>query len=1101
MSGEAHQIEDWIEDSYPLSPVQQGMLYHSVSAQTKGVEIEQVVGDLSEELDVCAFETAWALAVARHPVLRSAFRWDGLNEPVQEVRRQVKLDWTRQDWRGLSASAVEERLRNYLETDRQRGFEMNSAPLMRMAVFWVGHVHYRFVWTFHHALLDGRSFVLVLREVFALYESLRQGENLELPPPPVFSEHIQWLERQDWTKAEPFWRRTLKGFRAPNSLLPDRLLNAEERTGGARDAEELRLSAASTARLQTFATEQGVTLNTLVQGAWALLLARYGGEDDVVFGATRACRRSSVSGADATAGLFINTVPLRVKVDGSRTVSAWLQGIRRQWIALRDYEHTPLVRIQNWSEIPPGSSLFESLVIFENATLDAWVRASGAAWLRRHFHLFEQAYYPLTLAAYGDADLLLKIQFDGRQFEPANIRRRLAQLQRVLETFAEQPDQRLEEISILTETERVELLEQWNPARVESRPGATLPELFEAQVERTPHAVALVCDGRALSYDELNRRANRLAHELQNCGVGPEILVGVCLERSSELVVALLAILKAGGAYVPIDLSYPPERVAFILRDTRTPVLVTQEKLADRLPAHQAKVIFVDQRERSPVAGNGSIRPEVEANPRRRAQAENLAYVIYTSGSTGSPKGVLVTHHNVVRLFQATDDWFRFNRTDVWTLFHSYAFDFSVWELWGALLYGGKLVVVPYTLSRSPEEFLELLLRERVTVLNQTPSAFGQLMQADLRSGSADGLALRCVIFGGEALDLAALKPWLERHGDQRPQLVNMFGITETTVHVTYRPVAHSDVGQRSVIGLPIPDLQVYVLDHHLRPAPMGVPGELYVGGAGLGRGYLHRPELTAERFIPHPFSAAPGARLYRTGDLGRWLPNRDLEYLGRADDQVKIRGFRVELGEIEAVLAEHPAVREAVVLVREETPGDKRLVGCLVTEQPAPALNALRDFVRAKLPEYMVPGGFVLLDSFPLTTNGKIDRRALAKLEARRGESESLLEQPGTEMERKVAEVWQRVLRVSQVGLDGNFFELGGNSLLLVQAHSQLRSVLKKDLPITKLFQYPTVRSLARFLSELSDAEPALQKAQERASRHTEALARRAQWAEIVKR
>lgn len=493
-----------------------------------------------------------------------------------------------------------------------------------------------------------------------------------------------------------------------------------------------------------------------------------------------------------------------------------------------------------------------------------------------------------------------------------------------------------------------------------------------------------------------------------------------------------------------------------------------------------------------------STASELEANPRSGVTAGNLAYVIYTSGSTGQPKGVLVTHANVVRLFQTTESWFHFSREDVWTLFHSYAFDFSVWEIWGALLYGGKLVVVPYLMSRSPDEFHALLLQEDVTVLNQTPSAFRQLIQADKMSVLP---CLRLVIFGGEALDLECLKPWFERHGDRRPQLVNMFGITETAVHVTYRPLALSDLGLGSVIGIPIPDLQAYVLDKALRPVPMGVPGELYVGGAGLGRGYLNRPELTAERFVPNALGGQPGERLYRTGDLVRWLPNRDLEYLGRIDDQVKIRGFRIELGEIEAVLADHPAVVQAAVLVREDAPGDKRLAAYFVARKPTPASIDLRNFLLGRLPEYMVPAAFVVLESFPLTTNGKINRRALAAMPVKRLETETAFEPPRTELERTIAEIWQQILRVPKVGLDENFFELGGNSLLIVQVHGKLRGALNKELPLTKLFQFPTVRALSRYMSELPDATAGVRKAVERAQRHADALAQRNQLAEELKR
>ncbi len=464
--------------------------------------------------------------------------------------------------------------------------------------------------------------------------------------------------------------------------------------------------------------------------------------------------------------------------------------------------------------------------------------------------------------------------------------------------------------------------------------------------------------------------------------------MGLCLERSAGMVVAILGVLKAGGAYVPLDPAYPRERLAFMLEDSRVPVLLAHESLAETLPepGPATRVVFIDRWEGDPFAGESEVDPEVPVS------AGHPAYVIYTSGSTGRPKGVVVRHGNAVRLFSATEHWFGFGPEDVWTLFHSYAFDFSVWELWGALLYGGRLVVVPWWMSRSPEAFYELLRQERVTVLNQTPSAFRQLIRAEepALAGAAPDLALKWVAFGGEALEPASLAPWFARHGDQQPRLVNMYGITETTVHVTYRPVERQDV-KRSVIGRPIPDLGLYVLDGEFQPLPVGVPGEIHVGGAGLARGYLGRPELTAERFIPNAWGE-PGSRLYRSGDLARRLPDGDLEYLGRIDHQVKVRGFRIELGEIESALAAHPAVREAVVLARDSVTGagEKRLVAYVVPAGDAPALAELRDALAGSLPEYMLPSALVVLEKLPLTANGKVDRRALPEPEAVRTGTES---------------------------------------------------------------------------------------------------------------
>jgi len=612
---------------------------------------------------------------------------------------------------------------------------------------------------------------------------------------------------------------------------------------------------------------------------------------------------------------------------------------------------------------------------------------------------------------------------------------------------------------------------RWNEATRSFPPGETLHHLFEAQVERRPDAPALTFAQQDLSYAELNTRANQLAHHLRALGVGPETLVALCLERSLDLVVGILGILKAGAAYVPCDPEVPAERLAFILADTQAAVLVTQESLLPRLGTPATPLVCLD-RDRAALAR------QPVSNLDSAVEPHHVAYVIYTSGSTGQPKGVCVTHDNAARLFTATEDWFHFGPQDVWTLFHSFAFDFSVWEIWGALLYGGRLVVVPHLITRAPDGFLDLLAEEKVTVLNQTPSAFRQLVATEGAAPAPRALALRYVIFGGEALDLAALRPWFDRHGDRQPQLINMYGITETTVHVTYRPLTAADARERaSVIGRPIPDLDLYVLDAALQPCAVGTPGELHVGGAGLARGYLRRPELTAERFFPNPHK--PGGRLYKTGDLAQYRADGDIEYLGRIDHQVKIRGHRVELGEIEARLREFPGVRDAVVLLREND-GDQQLLGYAVA--PSLEIDALRAFLKITLPPYMVPAGLVRLDQLPLTVNGKLDPQALP-LPERNTAARPASAAPQSPLEKQLAGIWQSVLGIEAAGLDDNFFDLGGTSLLMLRVHSQIRPVTGRDLRIVELFQHPTLRNLARHLEGAAPATSAVNRAKERAA------------------
>ena len=581
-----------------------------------------------------------------------------------------------------------------------------------------------------------------------------------------------------------------------------------------------------------------------------------------------------------------------------------------------------------------------------------------------------------------------------------------------------------------------------------------LHRLFEARASRTPEAIALTVEGMNLTYADLNARADRLARGLRGLGVGPEILVGLYVERSAEMIVGLLAILKAGGAYVPLDPAYPAERLALIIDDSRVLIILTQSAMVNRLPEHSATIVAIDDDAAIDALPTDDL-DDVDVRP------SNVAYVIYTSGSTGRPKGVAVTHANVARLLTSTRDWFTFGPNDVWTMFHSVAFDFSVWEVWGALLYGGRLVIVPYWVSRSPEAFLGLLRDERVTVLNQTPSAFRQLIHAEAADPDGGDLSLRLVIFGGEALELQGLRLWFDRHGDRRPQLINMYGITETTVHVTYRPITRDDLDNGptgSPIGGSIPDLRVYLLDARLEPVPVGVVGEIYVGGPGLARGYLDDPALTASRFIPDPFGK-PGARLYRSGDLARRRPDGDLDYVGRADHQVKLRGFRIELGEIESALLRHDEVREAVVLPVGE--GDDRRLVAYVAPDGEP--SALREWLRSKLPAYMIPSAFIAVDRLPLTAHGKIDRAALLGLEGSGSTRGAVVYvAPTNDAEAAVAAVWAAVLGVERVGAGDNFFDLGGHSLLATQAASRLRDAFGVEVAVRLLFEAPTVAALA---------------------------------------
>jgi amino acid adenylation domain-containing protein len=1046
-----------LESVYGLSPTQEGILFHALYEPKADVYFLQIALRVHGDLDVPLLRQAWEGTVARHPVLRTAIHWQGMEKPVQVVYRRVDLPWEEEDWRALPEEEREERWREFRRADRERGFDLSRAPLLRVTLIRTADDLRYFVWSFHHILIDGWCLPILFQEVFARYVALRRGESLRLPPAQPYRDYIAWLQRQDLGGAEAFWRQYLDGFTTPTPLAADRPAGAPG-SGWELGDREVALSESLSTALAALARRNRLTPNMLLQGAWALLLGRYGNAGDVVFGATFSGRSGRLPGIETMIGLFINTLPVRIGLAPEAPLASWLEGIQERHAQLLQREYTPLVDVQRWSSAPRGVPLFESLLVFENYPVDREAeRLAGVPFTVEVASQFSHTNYPLTLIVFGGERMVLRLKYATDRFDEEAMVRRLGHLERLLEGMTALPGARLSDLPLLSAAERRQLLEEWQepaPAGVER----TLPELFAEQLERAPHRVAVVGEGESWTYAELAARANRLAHHLLALGVRPGGRVALCLERSPDLVAAILGVLSTGAAYVPIDPVHPEERRLFGLTDSAAAVLVTAGEAAEAwesLPAG-VRVVRLDRADLE----------SASAEPPRLALSPDLpAYVIYTSGSTGRPKGVVVTHRNVARLFAAARRRFDFGADDVWTLFHSYAFDFAVWEMWGALLHGGRLVVVPYWTSRSPRQLGVLLRREGVTVLNQTPSAFHAWV-AEAEEEELGGLALRWVIFGGEALAPASLGPWFERQGDEHPRLVNMYGITETTVHVTWRRLRRADLGAASVIGRPLPGWRVHLLGGGLEPLPVGIPGEIWVGGGGLATAYLGRPELTAERFVPDPFATAgeAGGRLYRSGDLARRRPDGELEYLGRIDRQVKIRGFRVELGEIEAALVRHPAIREAVVEARADRLGEPSLVAYLVPSggDPAPDLAALRSFLAASLPEAMLPAAAVVLDVLPLTANGKVDRRALPEPDARKV---SVQAEPRTELERFLAGLWRDALGVERIGLEDDFFAGGGNSISGARLINRLQKRLGEIVHVVAIFDAPTVAAFAAYL------------------------------------
>jgi amino acid adenylation domain-containing protein len=937
-----------------------------------------------------------------------------------------------------------------LAEERQRGFDLSRPPLLRCHLARLGEQSYQFVWCFHHLLLDGWSLPILFRELF----SLLAMPTADLPPLRPYQDYIAWLQRQDVEAAAEHWRGYLAGFNAPTPLPGGRQV-AGEKSAGHYAEVTFTLDEPASRRILQFASAQHLTVSTLLQTAWALLLERYSGEPDVVFGVTVSGRNIDLHGIDHMLGLFINTVPLRLRIDDD-PLWALLQATQGEHQRNLQFSHMSLSEIQRCSAVPNGTPLFGTILVLENYPMETSMPQDEQGGLRFiNVQAADHTSYPLTIVAAAGQTFQFRIGYDTYHFERASIERLFGHLRNLLLGIATSDAEcRSRDLWLMDSGEQEQLI-GWSRAKQPASEPQTLVEMFAAQVARDPARVAVTCNGEQVTYQQLSARAKQLAQRLRRHGTGPDRLVGLCASRSLELVVGILGILESGAAYLPLDPDVPPSRLAFMLEDADAVAVVTQRALAERLPEVDVPRLYLDGFEESDgVAAEGQ-----DVNQAVGIQPQHLAYVIYTSGSTGQPKGVMVTHANVTRLFAATWPEFHFSTDDVWTLFHSVAFDFSVWELWGALLFGGRLVIVPHHISRDPVAFYDLLEAEGVTILNQTPSAFRQLIPVAQRMGGR--LPLRLVIFGGEALDLPTLRPWFDLYGDQRPRLINMYGITETTVHVTWCPLRSSDTqSTASLIGRPLADLDVYLLDGQGRPVPQGVAGEIYVGGAGLARGYLNRPALSEERFIEQDVFGQR-LRLYRSGDMARWGANGNLAYLGRIDHQIKLRGFRIELGEIESTLSQHPEVREAVVVARGLAP-QQYLVACLVLKHQEVTSEELRQWLATRLPNYMIPTHLIVLDSLPLTVNGKVDQQALPEPRDVYPPGTAVYVPPRDNVEKQLVSIWQEALDCTNIGIEDNFFELGGHSLTAMQIVSAIYKTIGVKIPLHRLFEHPTIAALA---------------------------------------
>ncbi|MEG3959207.1 amino acid adenylation domain-containing protein [Microcoleus sp. herbarium2] len=1051
-----------------LEQLEPGNAFYNISAAVR----------LSGHLNVAALEQSLNQIISRHEALRTNLVTVN-GKPVQVIASTLTLTVPVVDLQQLPESQREIYSQRLANEEAVQPFDLATEPLVRTKLLQLNEVEHVLLLTIHHIVSDGWSMGVLVRELAALYEAYCNDSLLVLPELPIqYPDFAVW--QQQWLQGEvlesqlAYWKQQLGGAPALLELPTDRPRPAVQTFQGAH--QSFALSKEVTEALITLSQRQGVTLFMTLLAAFGTLLHRYTGQADICVGTPIANRnRAEIEGL---IGLFVNTLVLRTDISGNPSFEDLLSRVRQ--VALEAYAHQDVPFEQLVEALQPSrdlsyTPLFQVMFVLQNAPMPS-LKLQGLTLTPLAVES-ATAKFDLTLSLENSEQGLTGAwEYNKDLFDAATIVRMSGHFQTLLEAMVTNPQEPVSQLPLLSTAEQHQLLVEWNNTKAEYPQSICLHQLFEAIVEQTPDAVAVVFEDSVLTYRQLNIRANQLAHHLQALGVGPEVLVGICLERSLDMLVGLLGILKAGGAYVPLDPAYPSERLRFMLEDSQAPVLLTHKGVAAELPTIGTGVVYLD-------ADSEAIARNSQSNPTSNVTGNNLAYVIYTSGSTGKPKGVQVLHSAVVNFLTSMRRCPGLTDQDILLSVTTLSFDIAALEIFLPLSVGARLVMVSRSVATDGTQLLERLNSCGATVMQATPATWRLLLSA----GWPGSHQLK-ILCGGEALSRELANQLLEKGAS----LWNLYGPTEATIWSTIARVDNSD--GTVCIGRPIANTEIYLLDEHLKPVPVGVPGELYISGAGLARGYLNRPELTAQKFIANPLSQEPNARLYKTGDLARYQRDGSIEYLGRIDHQVKVRGFRIELGEIEVVLNQHPVVQQSVVTVREDIPGNQQLVAYLVPEpeQTPPTVAQLRQFLKQQLPEYLTPSAFVTLDSLPLTPNGKVDRRALPSPEGLRADLAAAYVAPRTEIEQMIATVWQEVLRVEKVGIHDNFFDLGGHSLLVVQVHRKLQEILERSFLLTEMFKYPTISSLVEYLVPKQAERTPVQQSQKRLEMRRKSIERR---------
>ncbi|WP_218936580.1 non-ribosomal peptide synthetase [Bacillus cereus] len=1042
-----------IENVYPLTPMQKGMLFHSLLNSQSEAYFEQVRFNVQGSLNIKGFLQSLEQLAQRHAIFRTNFVNAWNDEPLQIVYRDRKINLHYEDLQEMDELSRKERIEKYTTEDKEKGFNLAEDGLMRMAILRVEEQTYHVIWSFHHILMDGWCMPLVTREIFEIYYAMQGRREPELTVVTPYSEYIEWLEAQNQEEASKYWNDYLTGYEGQTEL--------PKTTSSVRDEKYILkhltfdLDKELTERLKQVASENQVTINILMQTVWGMLLQKYNSSQDVVFGSVVSGRPADIPGIENMIGLFINTIPVRIHCDAKESFVEVMKKHQKQAVISHAYDTYPLYEIQAQTE--QKQDLITHIMVFENYPVEQQMEHrenhNETELTITNVTMTEQTNYDFNVMVIPGEDIKVHFQYNAHMYDDESIERMRNHLIQIMQQVVNDPQIGINELELITVEEKIQILDVFNDTAAEYPCEKTIHQLFEEQVERTPDHIAAVFEGQQLTYRELNLRANQLARTLRNEGVKRDQLVGIMVERSLDMIVGILGILKAGGAYVPVDPEYPKERIQYILEDSGATILLIQDQFQERT-SFVGKIVLLDDEESYHKEGT-NLKLEVGSN--------ELAYVIYTSGTTGNPKGVMIEHQALVNRIHWMQKRYPIGETDIVLQKTPYSFDVSVWELlwWGAQ--GAKVVFLAPGGEKDPELIIKAIEENHVTTMHFVPSMLSVFLDYVQNVETLNRTrSLRQVFASGEALQVQHVKRFnklLGMHNETR--LINLYGPTEATIDVSYFDCPLDETLEQVPIGKPIDNVQLYVVDTKGHLQPIGIPGELCIAGVGLARGYLNRPQLTEEKFVDNPFNI--GEKMYRTGDLARLLPDGNIEYLGRVDHQVKIRGYRIELGEIESKLLKIDAIQETIVIAMEDENGQKSLCAYFVADKEIDT-ESIREALSHGLPKYMIPTYFIQLMQMPLTPNGKINRKALPAVEESKLTNNKYVK-PRTEIEEQLVNIWKSILGDFKIGIKDNFFDIGGHSLRATTLVSKIRKELKVDIKLREVFQYSTIEQMEKLI------------------------------------